>query len=179
MARQDAQSGAAPALQRCRLACVAVLVCASSLAACTGHPVSATGASQNSVTASPRSPIQPSGFSSALRAHLGPPRGIVAAALTSTMTDARALRVCRQHQVTTKSPVTAALDTTLGQVQQAANPGTVDARVFTDEGPLTKYVALCTFSFTPAERTLAGGFNVGVVAMLDDGSGSSFFVYVK
>jgi hypothetical protein len=76
------------------------------------------------------------------------------------------------------SPVTAALDTTLGQVQQAANPGVVDAKVFTYEGPLTKYVALCTLSFTPAERSLAGGFHVGVVAMLDDGSSSSFFVYV-
>jgi hypothetical protein len=167
---------------RHRVLCLMAAVIFASVTACDRHPVGpAAHASATAIAAVTPFPAgaQATQLASAIRAHLGPARGIIAAALGATATDGRALRVCRAYQVTMKVPITAALDSTLGQVKQAVNPGVVRPDLFTLEGPLTKYAAICALSLTAPQVRLFGGFHVAVLAVLNDGSGSGFFVYLK
>ena len=151
-----------------------------SLTACAGHPIvpAAAASATATVTRSP-SQAQATQLAAAIRAHLGPARGIIAGALDTRSTDDHALRVCRAYQVSMKSPITAALDSTLGQVKQAINPGLVSPDVFIPDGPLTQYAAICALSLTAPQVQMFGGFHVAVLAVLDNGTGSGFFVYMK
>ncbi len=165
---------------RHRVLCLVAAVILASVSACDRHTVGPAADPSATATVTPfPAGAQATQLASAIRAHLGPARGIIAAALGATASDGRALRVCRAYQVTMKVPITAALDSTLGQVKQAVNPGVVRPDLFTLEGPLTKYAAICALSLTAPQVRLFGGFHVAVLAVLNDGSGSGFFVYLK